>query len=159
MRSNLFIRLDDRLVHGQVTQGWVPYFKSKNIIVVNEEILNDPFQKKIISLAVPMGVSITFTSNEQLPKIVENLKEHSIVLYNDLEYLLNYTAGNHVSDVNLSNYHPKESIKIEKNFWVTEKELKLLLKTINGDTRYYIQMVPTDNPIDLREILKKWQKN
>ena len=35
------IRVDDRLVHGQVTTTWVPYMKADTILVASDEVASD----------------------------------------------------------------------------------------------------------------------
>ena len=157
MKENFFVRLDDRLVHGQVTQGWLPYLKAEEIIVVSKDILEDPFQKKIISLAVPLGVSITFTSVEQLPLILQNLKKKAIVIFNDFHSLIQFINNYPVKDINLSNYHPNNAVLLERNFWLTEEELKEI-DNCSKDTNFYIQTVPTDKPVNLISAIEKWQK-
>jgi len=41
-------RVDDRLVHGQVTVGWVPHLHATRLIVANDRIAADPLLSGII---------------------------------------------------------------------------------------------------------------
>ena len=42
-------RVDDRLVHGQVTAGWVPHLHASRVIVVSDRLAADPLQSAIVS--------------------------------------------------------------------------------------------------------------
>ncbi len=44
----VLVRVDDRLVHGQVMEGWVPYFKADSIIVASDEVASSSFQRQAI---------------------------------------------------------------------------------------------------------------
>jgi mannose/fructose/N-acetylgalactosamine-specific phosphotransferase system component IIB len=46
-------RVDDRLVHGQVTAGWVPHLRAARVVVANDRLAGDP----VLSLIVQAGAS------------------------------------------------------------------------------------------------------
>ena len=52
-------RVDDRLVHGQVTAGWVPHVQATVVVVANDRIAADPLLAGIVKAAascVPIEV-------------------------------------------------------------------------------------------------------
>lgn len=52
-------RVDDRLVHGQVTAGWVPHLHASRLVVVSDRLAADPIQSAIIaagSSGIPVEV-------------------------------------------------------------------------------------------------------
>ena len=51
-----WVRIDDRLIHGQVTVGWRQYLKYREIWVVDDEVREDPYLWDALRLAVPAGV-------------------------------------------------------------------------------------------------------
>jgi PTS system mannose-specific IIB component len=59
-------RIDNRLIHGQVVEAWVPHVGAKSILVVNDDLAEDFFQQEIMSLAIPRAVESTFLSIDQL---------------------------------------------------------------------------------------------
>lgn len=62
MKEKIIIRVDDRLIHGQVIEGWIKYFKIKNVIILDDVVSSDPLQKMIYSNILPSGCSINFIS-------------------------------------------------------------------------------------------------
>src|ERR1700760_3140008 len=51
-------RIDDRLVHGQVAFTWVPSLGVDCLLVVNDKIAKDEFQKMTLNLAKPAGTKL-----------------------------------------------------------------------------------------------------
>src|ERR1700749_5247210 len=51
-------RIDDRLVHGQVAFTWVPALGVDCLLVVNDKIAKDEFQKMALNLAKPAGTKL-----------------------------------------------------------------------------------------------------
>jgi len=54
----VWLRIDDRLIHGQVVEGWVPHLRASRILVVSDEAARDPVQKALMRLAVPEGMAL-----------------------------------------------------------------------------------------------------
>jgi len=49
------IRLDSRLIHGQVITKWVKIAKANRIIIVDDELAQDDFMVMIYAAAAPKG--------------------------------------------------------------------------------------------------------
>ena len=52
----MWFRVDNRLVHGQVIEAWLPYTGAKHLVVANDELAGDVIRQQIIELAVPHRV-------------------------------------------------------------------------------------------------------
>lgn len=55
-------RIDNRLVHGQIIESWLPFTGAKTIVVINDELAADELRQQIMSIAIPMGVDIAFVT-------------------------------------------------------------------------------------------------
>ena len=60
--SLVLVRVDDRLIHGQVVGGWLPVVQAERIVVVSDLAAADPLQTGMMRLAVPEGVSVDVLS-------------------------------------------------------------------------------------------------
>ena len=56
----LWVRVDNRLVHGQVIETWLPYTNASHLLVVNDDLAADQLRRTIISLAVPSRINLQF---------------------------------------------------------------------------------------------------
>ncbi|MBU1000897.1 MAG: PTS sugar transporter subunit IIB [Proteobacteria bacterium] len=59
-----WVRVDNRLIHGQIIETWLPYTKSRTIIVANDDVCGDPLRQEIMSLAIPHHVDKAFVRVE-----------------------------------------------------------------------------------------------
>lgn len=57
----MWVRVDNRLVHGQVVETWLPYSKANVMFLANDDLFEDQLRQEIIKLAIPSGVDLVFT--------------------------------------------------------------------------------------------------
>jgi len=56
--SVTLLRVDDRLIHGQVVEGWVPFLKVDLVIVVSDSAAADEIQTALMKMALPSSVGL-----------------------------------------------------------------------------------------------------
>ncbi|MGX7031634.1 PTS sugar transporter subunit IIB [Vagococcus zengguangii] len=64
-----FVRIDDRLIHGQVATVWVKKFNIERILVVSEEVTKNPVRKIMLEQAAPPGVFVNVIPPSKLVDI------------------------------------------------------------------------------------------
>jgi PTS system mannose-specific IIB component len=65
-----WVRVDNRLVHGQIIETWLPFTGARLLVVANDPVAGDPLQQEIMSLAIPAGVKTAFIEVEKSGKYV-----------------------------------------------------------------------------------------
>lgn len=65
MANLALVRIDSRLIHGQVVTMWIKRTEAKRIIIVDNEITADPFMAQIFSMAAPPGVKLELMTTDQ----------------------------------------------------------------------------------------------
>ena len=58
MKEITFARVDDRLIHGEVVTAWVPTYRINHIIIVDDTVARDPFQRRVLKTLAPRGVRV-----------------------------------------------------------------------------------------------------
>jgi PTS system mannose-specific IIB component len=58
------VRIDDRLIHGQVIAVWCRHRRFTRILVVDDGVAADPFMQEVLSLAAPPGLQVDVLSIE-----------------------------------------------------------------------------------------------
>jgi D-glucosaminate PTS system EIIB component len=53
-----WVRVDDRLIHGQVVVAWRDYLRFDTILVVDDEVAGDPYLRDVLCLAAPAGLTV-----------------------------------------------------------------------------------------------------
>jgi PTS system mannose-specific IIB component len=65
MSAICWIRIDDRLIHGQVTVAWRQYLSYDRIWIVDDQVGSDPFLKEVLRVAAPDGVGVEVYTTEE----------------------------------------------------------------------------------------------
>ncbi|EDD0653869.1 PTS sugar transporter subunit IIB, partial [Salmonella enterica subsp. enterica serovar Westhampton] len=52
MSTVSLLRIDDRLIHGQVMTGWVKHINATKIIIIDDELVHDDFMISVLEMAV-----------------------------------------------------------------------------------------------------------
>jgi PTS system mannose-specific IIB component len=59
------VRVDDRLIHGQVVTIWLKALGARRIVIVDDRTARDDFLREILELASPPGVPVEVLDVEQ----------------------------------------------------------------------------------------------
>lgn len=65
MNGIKMVRVDFRLIHGQVITKWKNKIDAKEIIVVNDQLANDEFMADIYIMAAPPGIKVHVVTVDQ----------------------------------------------------------------------------------------------
>ncbi len=101
-----WIRIDNRLVHGQIIETWLPHVNAGAIIVGNDAISCDAIQQEIMSMAIPHSVQIIFCAVSEVEQAVEPMDSVSLVLFASCaDATLAYQSGFRFDVLNVGNLH------------------------------------------------------
>jgi D-glucosaminate-specific PTS system IIB component len=59
------VRVDDRLIHGQVIAIWCRHQRFTRVVVVDDAAASDRFMRDVLTLAAPPGLAVEVLSLEQ----------------------------------------------------------------------------------------------
>lgn len=74
------VRVDHRLLHGQVIFSWIRQMAANHIIVADDLVPNDPIGKMALSLAKPAGCSLDIIPFSELKQAVESNADKNIMI-------------------------------------------------------------------------------
>lgn len=104
-------RVDNRLVHGQIIETWLPFTRANCLVVANDELADDVLKQEIMSLAIPSGVTVFFEGLEHLNDAYtcqgkHFTKSNMLVLFaNCNDALSAYQHGFSFMSLNIGNLH------------------------------------------------------
>lgn len=152
------VRIDGRLIHGQVANLWIPKLQITRVMIVDDETTKNEVEKTALKLAVPAGVKLSILSAEKAAKNILAGKYDSqrlLIVAKGPHYLLSLKKlGVRLEKINVGNMS-----KIENSEAVTRSVnvLKQDVEEFNElsiDTVLTHQMVPSDKEIDFMTLLK-----
>jgi PTS system mannose-specific IIB component len=68
--SLVLVRVDSRLVHGQVVEGWVPHTGANAIVVANDDLAGNTLLRSVMELAGRSTLRISFCRLDEAPAAV-----------------------------------------------------------------------------------------
>ena len=143
------VRIDNRLVHGQVVEAWVPHLKSKRIVVADNDSAADPLKRAIIELAAPSGVRLDVVTVEEAARMFQSHEldnEAVLVLFaGPCQAYAAFMAGFTFDRLNVGNVHYAEGkTRMTPSVCVNRDELDVLGAMARAGVRVEIQAVPRD---------------
>lgn len=152
------IRIDDRLIHGQVVTMWSNKLGVTRLMVVNDEVANNDIQKQVLRMAVPAGIASSIISTETAIKnIIAGKYEGQNVLLivkspvDLLAFLDNQLLLKNVNVGNMSSR--KHTTVLRPNISVTEEERQAFEKLLDAGIEITTVMTPDDKKTYLKDIL------
>lgn len=68
--AKTYIRVDDRLIHGQTIVAWCPTLSIKEIIAIDDESAKNPVLKSIMTMGVPLTYKTHIVTTEEAKKLL-----------------------------------------------------------------------------------------
>lgn len=155
------LRIDNRLIHGQVTASWVNNIGANHMIVTNDNVADDPIQQKILPQAA-RGVKTSVLSVDETIEYLESeeSKNEKIMIIakfpNDALQLLK--KGVEPDEINLGNQAPipnTDPVKLTKSIAITQEQADILREIAEMGYKLTSKMMPSDSSMD---VLKKLDK-
>jgi Phosphotransferase system, mannose/fructose/N-acetylgalactosamine-specific component IIB len=153
-----FVRIDDRLIHGQVVTTWIKKFDIEQVIIVNDEIAKDQVQTTVMQLAAPPGIKVVpLTVDRFIAAYNSNpIKKSTMVIFaNPVDVDKCLEGGFKITSLNVGGIKfVMGKTQITKAVSLNETDKEAFKKILARGVKVQIQMVPNDNQISLEELLK-----
>lgn len=143
-----FVRLDHRLLHGQVVFAWVQAMGIQRIIIIDDAAATDDLKKTALNLTKPAGVRLNiFTLETALGKMpkVEELTENIMLIFGNTATMRQFCEGYpKIKEINYGGLAKKEGAKAYSGaIYMTEEELNDTRKLGEMGITMYMQQTPT----------------
>ncbi len=107
--SIVLTRIDNRLVHGQVLEAWIPFVHANCIVVANDELARTALRRVMMEASVPKSIRVVIgTVDEICRRFADRQFEQESVLLlfaNSLDALTAHRRGIDFKELNLGNMH------------------------------------------------------
>ncbi|OCG20492.1 MULTISPECIES: PTS sugar transporter subunit IIB [unclassified Gilliamella] len=145
------LRVDHRLLHGQIVVSWFENVGSNTILVANDIVANDELRKSAIRLAKPEHAKLVMKSiDDSIAAINSGITDKYQMLIvvesvADAEKLIRNTHGK-ITSLNLGGTKPREGTKnYSKTINLTALEVDLLTRLQQDSVDVYIQQIPSES--------------
>jgi fructoselysine/glucoselysine PTS system EIIB component len=161
------IRIDDRLIHGQVALVWTKEYNTTRIVVANDSASKNDVVKSTLKMAVPSGIKLLVKSVKDSIEIFNDPRCENVnlfVLVNCVHDALEIVKNCKVESVNVANVgrfgDPNiKKVNITPSVLLDINELNDLEELIKlGATEVFSQVIPTNVKISSDKLLAKVNK-
>ena len=123
------LRIDNRLIHGQVAAAWMREIGADTVIVCNDEVAADPIRKELLPAAMKDHTVYVFSIEETVRHANEHPEEKLFVICRyPADALAVLEAGAEVEEINVGNASPlpdSDYKLVTKSIAVTEEDAKI----------------------------------
>ncbi len=143
------LRVDHRLLHGQVAFSWTKFLGTNCILIANDGLMKDEVRMATINLAKPQGVKVVMKNIEDSIKAIKSGvtdKYNLLIVVESVEDAINLVESiADIKQINLGGTKPREGTRvISKAINLTELELDALKKVQEKGIEVEIRQVPND---------------
>ena len=156
------MRIDDRLIHGQIVTKWIDYAEAKMILVVDDQATKDPMQQMLLKLAVPSGITLEIlTKADALTRIQSDSSNTNVLLMirNPREANAFMELGFEIDTINVGNISNSKSDtgrkKILDYIYLEQQDVEALQALSARGVKLDVRAVPSDHSRDAVELIKK----
>jgi len=154
------IRIDDRLIHGQVALVWSKARGIDTILAVDNVVAKNNFQCTLLKMATPPGVKSLILDVDNAEKTIKSGKldrKTVMLLVKGPETLLELLdRGIEINTVNVGNMNSlPNKRKVLSYVYLDEKELEIFKELSARGVKMYAQRVPDSSNANFNEILEK----
>ena len=155
------VRIDDRLIHGQVAFTWVPALGVNYVIIANDKVAKDEFQKMTLGLAKPANTKLLITSISSAIVFLNDIKNQLLkilVLVNNIKDAASLAENvAEIKSVNFGGIRSKEgSTLISKSIAITNEDVPVLNAMLQKSIELEVRQVPTDSKLLVADLIKNF---
>jgi len=149
-----FFRVDNRLLHGQIIATWLPFLRAKHVLVVSDQVPENPMQVSMFQMIVPPGTSFTalpVAAAGAWLKVKQAGREPILVLFETVDDAVRLFATHAFTDLNIGNVHHGEQTRCFTHaVYLTDAQIEQLQGLMRRGVRIEVRSLPDEAPIDLR---------
>lgn len=154
------VRIDFRLIHGQVITKWFKQSLANEILIVDDALSQDEFMLDIYTMAAPPGSKVTVYSVEQA---VEQWKQNGLgdgklfILFKNVEQAHKASLlGFPLKDLQIGGLGSAPGRKVVFGpITMDDADAKLLNEMQKAGVHVYLHQVPEEGKMEFTTILEK----
>jgi len=160
----ILARVDDRLIHGQVVEGWFKRMKIDRVIIVSARVYADSAQQALLAWAVTEEIKVDFADGKRAAEMLRQppaLKENICLLFSglpDVEDFLN--AGGQITSLNIGGLHyAPDKVGYSATLFLDAEDKKILQRLKEKKIELETRVLPTDVAEDVFAVIDRKEKS
>ena len=157
MKNIVLVRIDDRLIHGQIMTQWSRLYSPTEIMVVDDETYRDSFMTEVLLMAVPKEFKAVVADVDRAAEyLLQEAGEERILMLvkvpETVEALVD--RGVDIRALNVGGMCKRAGRStLYRNISSSPAENETLLRLQKRGVRVYVQVVPEDKEMEIDKVL------
>ncbi|MBS7130820.1 MAG: PTS sugar transporter subunit IIB [Clostridium sp.] len=142
------VRVDHRLLHGQVIFSWTKQLAINYIIIADDKVPNDPLSIMALSIAKPVDCELSIVQFNKVKEIVDRKSDKNIMILvkGPGEAVKLIEKLPEIKEINYGGIAKKSDSKVYgKAVFLNDLELKDTRTLLENNIKIFVQQVPTSN--------------
>lgn len=154
------VRIDDRLIHGQVSTVWTKITRVNRILVVSDSVAKNDMHKTLLKQAAPPGVIVSVITVRKMVAIANDSKFDSfkamLLFTNPHDVVTVVKNGARIKSINIGGMSYSEGKKMITNAVAVNKEDVRAFQYLHQQgIELEIRKVSSDSKVNMMNLLKK----
>lgn len=158
MENLEFVRIDDRLIHGQVVTAWLhAYSKVSHILIIDDKTSTDQFMLKMFKLLVPSNITIDVKNVEEGAAYMKaGLPYPTMLIVKEPATLKRIMdQGADIPKINIGGMGMTAGRKkFFQNVSATKEEKEIFQEWIDKGVTVEVQIIPAAKTVNVASLLK-----
>ena len=154
------IRVDDRLIHGQVAVVWTKELNAPLLVVANDEAAKNEVMQMTLKMAVPNGMKLLIRSVEDAIKVFNDPRgkdKRMFVIVNSVSDATKIAKVNVANAGRFDKSNPKDKVMVFSSVQLNPDELKAAKELSElTNVKSYNQVLPSNPQLDLKKALAQF---
>ncbi|HEX4896946.1 MAG TPA: PTS sugar transporter subunit IIB [Candidatus Limnocylindrales bacterium] len=153
------VRVDDRLIHGQVVTIWLKALNARRIVIVDDRTARDEFLREVITLSAPPGVPVEVldveSGTQRVLALVPDPEPVIVLVRTPIVALHLREAGVEFPLLNVGGLGAGPTRKpLYRNISANPEELDAMRRLESMGTSVELRIVENDRPVAFRSVDK-----
>jgi mannose/fructose/N-acetylgalactosamine-specific phosphotransferase system component IIB len=153
------VRVDDRLIHGQVVAIWLKALNARRIVIVDDRTARDEFLREVITLSAPPGVPVEVldveSGTQRVLDLVADPEPVFVLVRTPIVALHLREAGVEFPLLNVGGLGAGPTRKpLYRNISANPEELEAMRRLESMGTSVELRIVENDRPVAFRSVDK-----
>ena len=152
------VRVDHRLVHGQVALSWTKHLHSNCILVASNDIVGNELKMNVMRMAKPADVKLVMKNIEDSVSALKSGstdKYELMILCESIKEVYDLATNYpEIKEINIGGIKKSEDRKeISKAVFMSDEEISLVKELCDKGIRVFVQLVPNDQEVDILKLI------
>jgi mannose/fructose/N-acetylgalactosamine-specific phosphotransferase system component IIB len=155
------LRLDERLIHGQITTAWSRFLDVAGIVVASDKLAADKLASQVLLMAAPAGKKVAVKSISDAITLLQNPKGENmrmLVIVDNPQDALTLAETLSIKEINVANYVKKKSpnkVSLTRGCNADAEDLATFKKLVELDAHVFSQLIPSQPVTDFTKIVRE----